>query len=109
MKNQSSTELSKKLSDCAGNRVENICDDLTSAKFGEPKFDGVYSILCFLHIPKCHLGNLFKNLSSQMKTGAILFIEDYFLDKEPSQILRELGKDYIAWDDLPTKEGKDFV
>ena len=42
-----------------------------------------------------------------MKTGAILFIEDYYLDKEPSLILRELGKDYIAWDDLPTKEGKD--
>ena len=44
-----------------------------------------------------------------MKTGAILFIEDYFLDKEPSEILRELGKDYIAWDDLPTKEGKDLA
>ena len=105
MRNSISTELSKKLAGDASTRVTDICADLTNAKFGDPKFDGVYSILCFLHIPKSQLGNLFRNLSSQMKPGAVLFIEDYFLDEEPNEILQGLGKDYIAWDDLPTKTG----
>lgn len=40
-----------------------------------------------------------------MKDNAIIFIEDYYLDGEPSELLQSVGKDYIAWDDLPTKQG----
>jgi len=40
-----------------------------------------------------------------MKDNAVIFIEDYYMDKEPDESLQLIGKDYIAWDDLPTKQG----
>jgi len=47
-----SSIATKSLDKSVSSRVTHVCDDLTTARFGGPKFDGVYSILVFLHIPK---------------------------------------------------------
>ena len=59
-------------------RIEQVCGDLVIKNFGVT-LDGVYSFLVFLHIPKNELIKLFKNLKSQMKPGAKIYIEDYYL------------------------------
>ena len=43
--------LTKELSKDCQDRIVHVCGDLTTQKFDD-EFDGVYSFLVFLHIPK---------------------------------------------------------
>ena len=54
-----STILTNKMQEQVKERVENVCDDLVTAQFGDSLFDGVYSILVFLHIPKEYANIIF--------------------------------------------------
>lgn len=47
-----SSIITKSMDQEVANRIENVCDDLTTVQFDGSKFDGVYSILVFLHVPK---------------------------------------------------------
>jgi cyclopropane fatty-acyl-phospholipid synthase-like methyltransferase len=83
-------------------RVEHLVGDILAGAAGPGRFDGLMSMLCFLHIsdrPK-----LFDSCREVLRPGALMYIEDYFArgDLEPAERV-ELSN-HLFCDYLPDLE-----
>ena len=87
----------------ASDKCTHICADIFDDKplQGAP-FDHMFSILVILHIPE--RDHLWKNLAAALKTGATIYVEDYFAAKPLSEKDKSQLAAHVACPYLPSKE-----
>ena len=84
-------------------RVFNVTGDITNGKtLQHAPYDGAVSVLAILHIPDRE--KVFKGIRSNLKLGATLYIEDYFVNGTMSDEDTERLRDTVACPYLPTQE-----
>jgi len=80
--------------------VNHVCGDILRGMCGAPTFDAVVSWLTFLHISDRQ--NLYKKCFELLKPGAGIYVEDYFERGALSKDERELLRQDVYCDRVPT-------
>lgn len=88
---------------CASENCKHICADIFDDKPipGAP-FDHMFSVLVILHITD--RDHLWKNLAAALKTGATIYVEDYFAAKPLTDHDKVQLAAHVACPYLPSKE-----